>query len=106
MFDFSAAGLEKMKRDNPESYAVYLASYKLLSGKSANAANTARVVSNEPSLIAALGTYATTQVRVTSNKNGPKSSKTQERRRLVWVGATMLNEVNMISPLTITTIKY
>jgi hypothetical protein len=43
-FDFSAAGLEKMERDKPESYAVYLASYKLLSGKSANAANTARVV--------------------------------------------------------------
>ena len=58
-----------MERDKPESYAVYLASYKLLAGKSANAANTARVVSNEPSLIAALGTYATTQVRVTSNKN-------------------------------------
>ena len=72
-FDFSAAGFAKMERDKPESYAVYLASYKLLAGKSANTANTARVVSNEQSLIAALGKYATTQVRVTSNKKGERN---------------------------------
>jgi hypothetical protein len=72
-FDFSATSFAKMERDKPESYAVYLASYKLLAGKSANAANTARVVSNEPSLIAALGKYATTQVRVTSNKKGERN---------------------------------
>ena len=86
-FDFSAAGLERMERDKPKSYVVYLASYKLLSGKSANVANTTRVVSNKVILIAAVGKYATTQVRVTSNKKevlGPVGCKSGRGERNVF----------------------
>ena len=76
-----------MERDKPESYAVYLASYKLLSGKSANVANTTCVVSNKVILIAAVGKYTTTQVRVTSNKKevlGPVVCKSGRGERNVF----------------------